>query len=57
MKSRARPALRPCPICRVAMQASKSREDLADFDLFECQTCHTTIRQSAPRPRNQQSGN
>jgi hypothetical protein len=30
------------------MQASKSREDLADFDTFQCLSCHTTIK-ATPR--------
>jgi hypothetical protein len=32
------------------MQASKSREDLAHFDTFECLSCRTLIRESKPRP-------
>jgi hypothetical protein len=46
--------VRPCPLCGVAMQASKSREDLADFDTFRCLTCQTTIneRRSAPPREN-----
>jgi hypothetical protein len=31
------------------MQASRSREDLADFDTFQCLACQTTIRESKPR--------
>ncbi len=37
------PAIRHCPLCGIAMQASKSREDLKHYDTFQCQTCHTTI--------------
>lgn len=37
---------RPCPLCGIAMQASKSREDLLKFDVFQCLTCHTTIRET-----------
>jgi hypothetical protein len=33
------------------MQASRSDEDLADFDTFECLTCQTVIRENKPRPR------
>jgi hypothetical protein len=40
---RATPTIRHCPLCRVAMQASKSREDLRKFDTFRCLTCDTTI--------------
>ena len=32
------------------MQASKSREDLADFDTFQCLSCQTVIRESKARP-------
>jgi hypothetical protein len=32
------------------MQASKSREDLADFDTFQCLSCQSVIRESKPRP-------
>ena len=28
------------------MQASKSQEDLPRFDVFQCQACHTTIRET-----------
>jgi hypothetical protein len=31
------------------MQSSKSRNDLADFDTFECLTCHTVIREKKSR--------
>jgi len=34
------------------MQASKSRQDLADFDTFECLSCQTVIRETKPPPRN-----
>jgi len=44
-KSR-RPAIRHCPVCRIAMQAAKSREDLTDFDIFRCLTCETSIREA-----------
>ncbi len=45
--SLARPRIRNCPVCGVAMQASKSHEHAADFDRFECLTCHTTIVERA----------
>ena len=32
------------------MLASKSREDLAHFDIFECLNCRTQIRETKPRP-------
>ena len=43
MSSRQRPPIRHCPICGIAMQASKSQENLANFDKFECLSCHTVI--------------
>jgi C4-type Zn-finger protein len=49
MSLRQRPSIRHCPVCGIAMQASKSREDLAHFDVFECQNCHSVIRE-AKRP-------
>ena len=56
MTPRHRRFVRPCPLCGVAMQASKSRDDLADVDTFQCLTCLTTIneRKSAP-PREDRS--
>jgi hypothetical protein len=45
-----RPRVRHCPVCGIAMQASKSREDLADFDNFECLSCQTVIRKTTPQP-------
>jgi hypothetical protein len=47
---RAAPAIRHCPLCGVAMQASKSREDLTKFDTFQCLTCHTTVVEAAQPP-------
>ncbi len=43
LSSRARPPLRHCPICGIAMQTRKSRDDSPHFDLFECLSCDTTI--------------
>ena len=45
-----RSSLRHCPICGIAMQASKTRGDIEHFDCFECLNCHTTIVE-APGPR------
>ena len=42
------PVIRHCPLCGIAMQASRSREDLKNFDTFQCLTCHTTIVEAAP---------
>jgi hypothetical protein len=52
MKPRPRPLIRHCPVCGIAMQASKSLEHLADFDTFQCLTCHTTIREKPAQPRS-----
>ena len=50
MSSRQRAPIRHCPVCGIAMVASKSREDLAYFDKFECLSCHTVINKGKPRP-------
>lgn len=47
---RPRPPIRHCPICGVAMQADRSRADLADFDMFRCLNCETIISESKPVP-------
>lgn len=52
LKSRPRPPLRHCPICGIAMQARKSRDDIPRFDVFECLSCNTTIRESRPAPED-----
>jgi hypothetical protein len=39
--------IRHCPVCGIAMQASKSRENLAAFDTFRCLNCDTAIHESA----------
>ena len=43
-----RPPIRPCPVCGIAMQARKSREDRADYDIFHCLNCETTIVRAPP---------
>jgi hypothetical protein len=48
LTSRSRPPIRHCPVCGVAMLASKSRDDMANFDRFECLTCHTVVSQAKP---------
>jgi len=45
---KSRPPLRHCPICGIAMQARKTRDDAPRFDLFECLSCDTTIREGKP---------
>ena len=44
------PPIRHCPLCGVAMQASKSQKDGAEFDTFRCLTCDTTIVGKAQPP-------
>jgi hypothetical protein len=41
------PLIRHCPLCGIAMLAGKSRDDLKNFDTFQCLTCHTTIVETA----------
>lgn len=48
MSKRTRPKVRPCPLCGVAMQAGKSRENLPYFDRYECLSCHTVITEKRP---------
>jgi hypothetical protein len=50
MSSRQRPPIRHCPVCGIAMQASKSQENLTHFDKFECLSCRTVISVTQPRP-------
>ena len=45
-----RPTLRTCPLCRVAMLGSKSREDLAGDDTFTCLRCDTVLTYAADKP-------
>jgi len=45
-----RPWIRPCPVCGIAMQASKSQEELTDFDTFRCLNCQSTIQVTKPQP-------
>jgi len=48
MQGGPRPQIRHCPLCGVAMQASKSDDALRHFDTFHCLTCQTTIRVEPP---------
>jgi hypothetical protein len=48
MVSRRRSTLRNCPVCGIAMQATKSRENLRDFDTFNCLSCDTMIVEAKP---------
>ena len=47
-----RPRIRHCPICGIAMQASKSREEQTNFDIFKCLNCGAEIRESKSPPRS-----
>jgi len=46
-----RPPLKSCPVCRITMLASKSREGLADFDTFTCLNCGTVTTLAPPKPK------
>jgi hypothetical protein len=50
LTSRPRSRIRHCLVCGIAMQASKSREDLPQFDTFECLSCKSMIRETKPPP-------
>jgi len=36
--------LKPCPICKVTMQASKSDEQAPEYDIFTCNNCGAVIK-------------
>jgi hypothetical protein len=38
-----RPPIMLCPVCGVAMLASKSKQDNPTFDTFRCLRCDSTI--------------
>jgi hypothetical protein len=48
-------SIRHCPVCGVAMLASKSSEDRPDFDTFNCLRCRAVIS-LAPVPIPKGSG-
>ena len=54
MTSQPQPRIQHCPLCGVAMLASKSNEDNQQFDTFACLRCETTVTfappPSAPKP-------
>ena len=50
VNTRQRPLIRHCLVCGIAMQASKSRENIAHFDRFECLTCHSVISEAKLPP-------
>jgi hypothetical protein len=43
MVDETRPAVRNCPVCRIAMIASKINPTNAEFDTYTCLRCDTTI--------------
>ena len=38
-----RPPMKPCPVCGVAMVASKSSSERERFDIFTCLRCDAVI--------------
>jgi len=42
-----RAPLQTCPICKIAMVAAKSADDLADFDTFSCLQCGSVVELSS----------
>jgi Zn ribbon nucleic-acid-binding protein len=52
-----RPRIRHCPLCGIAMQAKKSRDDQVDFDIFECLSCGTVIREAQSHQRGGNDSN
>ena len=45
------PPIRNCPVCAIAMSATKSDAALAEFDTFSCLTCGSVIS-LVPQRRN-----
>ncbi|MET0277970.1 MAG: hypothetical protein ABW198_06500 [Pseudorhodoplanes sp.] len=37
------PPLRPCPRCRITMQASRSNPAAGDYDTFTCLSCDLIV--------------
>jgi hypothetical protein len=50
LSSSQHPIVRHCPLCGIAMQAKKSRENTDKYDVFECLNCQTVISETPPRP-------
>ena len=48
MSEKPRPPIKTCPVCRIAMLASKSDESLPHYDTFNCPSCRSVISY-APR--------
>ena len=47
-----KPKPRACPICRLAMVANKSRDDLDRPDVFRCLNCGTEIHEGPRKPES-----
>jgi hypothetical protein len=48
--------IKNCPICRLAMVASKSSQDSADFDRFDCLRCQAVISLAPDRAKPKGGG-
>jgi hypothetical protein len=42
-----------CPLCRIAMIGERSDPNRADFDIYRCLRCDSTIRMEPPHRRNE----
>ena len=51
-----RRSLKHCPVCGVAMLASKSRPDSPDFDTFDCLRCDAVISETPVRTTPKPTG-
>jgi transposase-like protein len=49
-------SIKHCPVCGVAMLASKSNPDSRDFDTFTCLKCEAVINLTPARPRPKVGG-
>jgi hypothetical protein len=52
-----KPTVRRCPICRLAMVSSKSRDGLDRADTFNCLNCGTEIIETPREPRTKDHKN
>jgi hypothetical protein len=52
MSAKPQPPLKNCPVCGIAMLASRSGDSLSHFDTFNCPSCRAIVsyvsRQSDP---------
>jgi len=49
-------SIKHCPVCGVAMLASKSSQDRPDFDIFDCLRCEAVIKLTPFRTKSGSSG-